>query len=72
MGEQGARVGCGQLAAGRVGEGAGSQSGGTGGWGTGVSHPTIWYPIPLTSHQSGNLHSLLFFFLCERLRKFYD
>ena len=25
-----------------------------------VSHPPIWYPIPLTGHQSGILHSLIF------------
>ena len=29
--------------------------------GAGISHPTIWYPIPLMSHQSGIIHSLIFY-----------
>ena len=34
-----------------------------GGWGSGESDGIVWYETTLTSHQSGILHSLIFFVL---------
>ena len=46
----------------RTGGGRRSRGPELGGWQAGgwVYHPTIWYPIPLTSHQSGIFHFLIF------------